>query len=108
MAEQQVRFPSPRLPVLDYGRIASHPTVVSAFVTSSLTGFFLEYDDAFIQRQLVCVEFRRPVTRGLAAVPVDEIGHAFTGHKLRRSSDFKMQMRFSSISGSADARQRLP
>jgi hypothetical protein len=47
----------------------------------------------------VGVEFRGPVTRALAGVPIDEIGHAFTSQQLRRGGDFEMQMRFSSISG---------
>ena len=54
------------------------------------------------------MEFRGPVTRALAAVLIDEIGHAFTCQQLRRGGDFEVQMRFSSISGIADECQSLP
>src|SRR5258707_1675818 len=68
---------------------------------------FPEYDDTILQRQLADVKFHRPVTRALAAVPVDEIGHALASQQLRRSGDFEMQMRLAGIAGSADARHHL-
>ena len=52
-------------------------------------------------------KFHRPVTRALAAVPVNEIGHALASQQLRRSRDFEMQMRLASVSGITNPRQYL-
>ena|SRR6516164_10656490 len=50
--------------------------VVRACSSSSFTVVFPEYDDAIIHGQLVYAKLHRPLTRALAGVPVDEIGHA--------------------------------
>ena len=46
---------------------------------------------------------RGSINSALAAVPADEIRHAFTSQQLRRGGDFERQMRLASISGTAHA-----
>ena len=67
-----------------------------------------ERNNAVIEWQLVSVYLGCPVPRAFGAVLIDDIGHALSGQRLRRSGDFEMQMRLAGVPGSANGGQQLP